>query len=72
MTAATSAALDILKTGGCAPSCLLGDTTRRCHCRCGGTHHGELLTILTRQTQTTTRAGKLNRATRRRPRKGRG
>ena len=54
MTAPTVTALDTLKTGACAASCLLGTETGRCHCRCQGAHHGELLTILVRQTGTPT------------------
>jgi len=47
-------ALDVLRARACSPSCLLGAETGRCHCRCGGAHHGELLAILTRQAGTLT------------------
>ena len=49
LTAAPATALDVLRARQCSASCLLGAETGRCHCRCGGTHHGELLAILTRQ-----------------------
>jgi hypothetical protein len=61
-------ALDVLRAGGCTPSCLLGQETGRCGCRCGGSHHGILLNVLTRQAETSARP---SRAEHRRRRKGR-
>jgi hypothetical protein len=68
---AEPSALDVLRAGGCTPSCLLGMETGRCHCRCQGAHHGELLSSLTRQADATTAPVKPGRAARRRKRKGR-
>ena len=41
-----ASALTALKAGQCSASCLLGETAR-CGCRCGGSHHGILLNVLT-------------------------
>lgn len=68
ITRPETSALDVLRAGQCSAACLLGETTR-CHCRCGGTHHGELAAAILRQAETTT-AGP-TRAARRRARKGR-
>ena len=73
MTALTAepaaSALDVLRASECSPSCLLSQETGRCTCRCAGAHHGELLSVLVRQTQAETTTAAPNRAARRRQRK---
>ena len=47
----TATALQVLRTGQCSASCLLGTETGRCSCRCGGSHHGSLTAILEHQAE---------------------
>lgn len=45
-TEGTASTLELLKAGACSAACLLSAEAGRCGCRCGGTHHGELLATL--------------------------